>query len=368
MLPVASRLLSDLKELLRPESAPNRAIPTLDGGLTPNDRLDEFRSLTSLGDVEDVIAEDDKTLLVTAGNALWRIETGSGKKSLLAELPGQGLGLARHGAAVLVCVGGAGLLRVSSDGRLEPVVVQSGAAGDGDLMSVVVMGDDLYVTRCSTENPAAEWARDLMSKGSTGALLKVLPGGGLEAVVHDLAWAYGACAHGEEILIAESWAHRVLAYSPATGKTRTLRDRLPGYPARLHESGTSVWVALLALRTYLVEFVLRETRFRERMIAEIPVKDWIRPALTTTNTVREPLQLGGVRHLGETKPWAPPRSYGLVGEMDASGDFVRSFHSRPGKHRHGTVAALVHGDSLVVLAAGSGDVLLGSTRTESERT
>jgi hypothetical protein len=361
---VANRLLSDIKELLRPESAPNRAIPTLDGGLTPNDRLDEFTSVTALEDVEDVVAESDKAVLVTAGNALWRIDLTSGRKSLVAELPGKGLGLARDGDGVLVCVGGAGLIRVSSDGGLEPLVVQTGAAGDGDLMSVVVMGDDLYVTRCSTTNPAQEWARDLMSKGSTGALLKVLPGGGLEAVVDNLAWAYGACVVGEEILFAESWAHRILAYAPATGKTRTVRDRLPGYPARLHESGASVWVALLALRTYLVEFVLRETRFRERMIAEIPVKDWIRPALTTTNTVREPLQLGGVRHLGETKPWAPPRSYGLVGEMDASGDFVRSFHSRPGKHRHGTVAALAQGDSLIVLAAGSGDVLIGSTSME----
>jgi hypothetical protein len=122
-----------------------------------------------------------------------------------------------------------------------------------------------------------------------------------------------------------------------------------------------VWVALLALRTYLVEFVLREDRFRERMIAEIPMQDWIRPALRTTNTVREPLQLGGARHLGETKPWAPARSYGLVGEMDAAGDFVRSFHSRPGKHRHGTVAVLAAGDRLVALAAGSGEVLVGST-------
>lgn len=365
---MASRLLSNIKELLRPESAPNRAIPTLDGGLTPNDRLDEFTSVTALADVEDVVSETARTVLVTAGNALWRVDVTSGTKTVVAELPGKGLGLARDvdgvGGGILVCVAGAGLLRVSSDGGLEPLVVQSGAPCDGDLMSVVAVGTDIYVTRCSTTTPAADWARDLMSKGRTGALLKVLPGGHLEPVVDGLAWAYGACVLGHEILVAESWNHRILAYSPQTGKTRTVRDRLPGYPARLHESGPSICVALLALRTYLVEFVLREDQFRQRMLAEIPMQDWIRPALRTTNTVREPLQLGGARHLGETKPWAPPRSYGLVVEMDADGDFVRSFHSRPGKHRHGTLAALAHGDRLVVLAAGPGEVLVGSSSME----
>lgn len=361
---MASRLLSDIKELIRPESAPNRAIPTLDGGLTPNDRLDDFASITTLADVEDVVADTDTTVLITAGNVLWRVELASGNKTVVAELPGKGLGLARDGDGVLVCVAGAGLIRVSSDGGLEPLVVQAGATTDGDLMSVVAMGGDLYVTRGSTANSVAEWPRDLMSKGRTGALLRVLPTGRVEPVVDNLQWAYGACVVGDEILIAESWAHRILAYSPVTGKTRTVRDRLPGYPARLHESGQSVWVALLALRTYLVEFVLREDSFRKRMIAEIPMQDWIRPALRTTNTVREPLQLGGARHLGETKPWAPARSYGLVGEMDAAGDFVRSFHSRPGKHRHGTVAVLAQGDRLVALAAGSGEVLVGSTEME----
>lgn len=355
---MASRVLSDIREFLRPESAPNRAIPTLDGGLTPNDRLNEFTSLASLDHVEDVLIETETAVLVTAGSAVWRINLSSGTSVLVAELPGKGLGMARQGDAVLVCVGGAGLLRLSG-GALEPVV-DPGAAGGGDLLSVVVVGEDLYVTQGSATRAAEAWPADLMSKGRSGALHKVLPNGGLEAVVKDLAWPYGACVMGDEILVAESWAHRILAYSPSSGATRTLRDRLPGYSARLHASGATVWVAMLALRTYLVEFVLREDDFRERMIAEIPVQDWIRPALRTTNTVREPLQLGGARHLGETKPWAPPRSYGLVAEMDAAGEFVRSFHSRPGARMHGTVAAMLHGDRLVVLAAGPGEVLIGS--------
>jgi len=358
---VASRLLSEIKEFFRPESAPNRAIPTLDGGLTPNDRLDEFTSVTDLQDVEDVVAEDETSVLVTAGNALLRVDVTTGEKSVVVELPGRGLGIALDGDGVLVCVAGAGLLRVSSDGSLEPLVNMTGGPGDGDLMSVVALGEDLYVTRCSTSTPAGEWPRDLMSKGHSGALLKVRPGGRVEPVVDDLAWAYGACVLGEEILVAESWGHRILAYSPATSTTRTVRDRLPGYPARLHESGATVWVAMLALRTYLVEFVLREDRFRQRMMAETPMQDWICPAVRTTNTVREPLQLGAARHLGETKPWAPARSYGLVGEMDAAGDFLRSFHSRPGARRHGTVSALAQGDRLVVLAAGPGEVLVDST-------
>lgn len=353
-----SRLLSDIKELLRPESAPNRAIPALDGGLTPNDALHGFTCIANLPEVEDLVEEGPARVLVTAGTALWRVDLESGETSQVAQLPGRGLGLCRSGEGVLVCVAGAGLLRVTAHGDVTTVATLP--AGDrGDLMSVVVLDDDVYVTRGSTTHGVDDWPRDLMGKGRTGALLKVRPDGRMEPVVDGLQWAYGACVVGDEVVVCESWAHQVIAWSPATGRTRVLRNRLPGYPARVKASSDGgVWLAMLALRTYLVEFVLREDGFRKRMIAEVPMKDWIRPATHTTNTVREPLQLGGVRHLGETKPWAPPRSYGLVAEMDRDGDFRRSYHSRPGRHRHGTTACLETGGRLVVLARGSGEVLV----------
>jgi len=364
---VTSRLLSDIKELLRPESAPNRAIPSLDGGLTPNDALDDFASIAALAEPEDLTAESETMLLVTAGWALWRLDLLTGGCEQVAGFQGKAMGLFCHGDDVLVCVSGMGLVRVTAAGDVVPVVVDGDRATLDNLTSVVMLGDDVYVTRGSSVHAAEEWPRDLMSKGSTGALLKVGPDGGVTTVVDGLAGAYGACVLGDAIAVSESWAHRVISYSPSSGKTMVLRDRLPGYPARIHpSSGGGLWLGMLALRTYLVEFVLREDAFRARMLAEIPMQDWICPAVRTTNTVREPLQLGGLRQLGETKPWAPPRSYGLVAEMDANGDFLRSYHSRAGGRRHGTTAALEVDQGLLALSAGAGEVLL--QRFVGERT
>jgi hypothetical protein len=122
---------------------------------------------------------------------------------------------------------------------------------------------------------------------------------------------------------------------------------------------------MFAPRTYLVEFVLREDGYRRAMMADIAEDEWIRPALRTTNAVREPLQLGRARHLGEVKPWAPSRSYGLVAEMSPDGHFHRSYHSRANGDRHGTTAVVLIGDELAVVSAGAELLLVGElTRTE----
>ena len=66
------------------------------------------------------------------------------------------------------------------------------------------------------------------------------------------------------------------------------------------------------MRTHLVEFVLREDDFRQEMMATIPPGLWIAPALATSGHCLEPMQFGWIKALGIEKPWAPPRSYGLL--------------------------------------------------------
>ncbi len=70
------------------------------------------------------------------------------------------------------------------------------------------------------------------------------------------------------------------------------------------------------VRTHLVEFVLREDDFREEMMRTIPPAYWIAPALATSSDCHEPMQFGSIKALGIEKPWAPPRSYGLVVRID----------------------------------------------------
>jgi hypothetical protein len=70
------------------------------------------------------------------------------------------------------------------------------------------------------------------------------------------------------------------------------------------------------------------------------------------------MQFGSIKALGIQKPWAPPRSYGLLVRIDEAGDPVQSLHSRVGGHHHGIIAACETAQGLVIVSKGSGRVLL----------
>ena len=106
-----------------------------------------------------------------------------------------------------------------------------------------------------------------------------------------------------------------------------------------------------------MEFVLREHAYRKRMLAEIEPQHWIAPALNSGNTFLEPMQGAQLKMMGVVKPWAPPRSYGLVIRLTEQGLVRYSLHSRfDGKH-HGVVAAVECAGDLFVLAKGCRKIL-----------
>ncbi|MEA2814041.1 MAG: hypothetical protein QOI93_1738, partial [Rhodospirillaceae bacterium] len=122
--------------------------------------------------------------------------------------------------------------------------------------------------------------------------------------------------------------------------------------------GGGFWLSFFAVRTHLVEFVLREDDFREEMMRTIDPSLWVAPALATSGHCLEPMQFGSIKALGIQKPWAPPRSYGLLVRTDEDGDPVQSLHSRVGGHHHGITAACETAQGLVIVSKGSGRVLL----------
>ena len=48
------------------------------------------------------------------------------------------------------------------------------------------------------------------------------------------------------------------------------------------------------------------------MMAEIEPTYWIAPRLRSGQSFKEPMQGAHIKTMGVIKPWAPPRSYGLV--------------------------------------------------------
>jgi hypothetical protein len=139
----------------------------------------------------------------------------------------------------------------------------------------------------------------------------------------------------------------------------TANGNLPGYPARLaRASAGGFWLSFFAVRTHLIEFVLREDDYREEMMRTIEPRYWVGPSLASGEDCHEPMQWGGLKALGIQKPWAPPRSYGLLVRINDEGDVVQSLHSRVGGHYHGITSACQTAQGLVIVSKGSGRVLL----------
>jgi hypothetical protein len=187
-------------------------------------------------------------------------------------------------------------------------------------------------------------------------------------LLRSLSYPAGLTVADGHLWYTESFAHQ-LSRAPITANLtitapQVVIHNMPGYPSRLARGRDgNFWLSLFAVRTHLVEFVLREDDFRHEMMRTIPQAYWVAPALTSGKDCLEPLQVGGLRALGIEKPWAPPRSYGLAARLDGDGEVVETLHSRVGGRYHGITAAIETAQGVVIISKGSGRVLLYRAET-----
>ena len=331
-------------------------VPSFDGALKPNQQLESAQTVAKFDAAED-LASDGENVYVTDGPAIRAIE-GTGAREIrrfdrqitaLCCLPDGGLAVALAGREVRMFGAASG----ADEGVAFPDTgmnaVNALSAGPGGM---------LLATDGSRAQTSQRWAHDLMEKGKTGRLLSLDPATRrVREIVNGLAYAFGACTAAGEILISESWRHRLLAVSD-DGRKRVALDNLPAYPSRLSPAATGgFWLTCFVARTQLVEFVLRENAYRRRMMKEIAPEFWIAPRLHSGASFEEPMQGAHIKTMGVIKPWAPPRSYGLVIRLDARGTPVYSLHSRVDGVNHGVVSAVEAGGALYVLAKGPGRLL-----------
>jgi sugar lactone lactonase YvrE len=359
--------LRDIEQLLFPNRE-QHAIPSMDGALSPNDRLDACTPIGKpIPHADDVVEGADGALYVSGGRQVLRLAGGDyASRSVFATFDGNAGGLAFHpDGRLLVCVAGQGLAAVDRDGRqtwLNQVTDQPLHC----LTSVVAAADgSIFISNGSSRNLADDWCLDLMQKNRLGRLIACGPGlDRPEVLLGGLHYPHGLAVapDGQSLWFTESWNHR-LSRAPLQGRgigaATVVNPNLPGYPARLaRATGGGFWLSFLAVRTHLVEFVLREDDFREEMMQTIDPSQWVAPALATSGHCLEPMQFGSIKALGIQKPWAPPRSDGLLVRIDEEGDAVRSLHSRVGGHYHGITAACETALGLVIVSKGGGQVLL----------
>jgi hypothetical protein len=365
---VFDHLLRDIRSVVFRDGADN-AIPPLDGALSPNDRLD---SAVPIGDplpgLDDVAVASDGTVYVSAGRQVVKLSGSDlATRTLVAEFDGDAGGLAIHpDGRLLVCVAGRGLAAIDP-ARAEPRWLE---AADGraltGLLSVTSAPDGrIFAVEGSAGRAPDHWRHDLMEKRSNGRLIVCSPAlDNAQVLLRDLPYPYGVAvsADGTQLWLTESWAHRLSRFaltSNGVAPREVIANNLAGYPARLHRDAQhGFFLGLFARRTHLIEFVLKEDDFREEMITTIPPDYWIAPAFAGGGDCLEPMQIGSVKALGIQKPWAPPRSYGLLVHLDGEGEATDSLHSRAGGRFHGVTGACDTQHGVVIAARGAGRLLL----------
>ncbi len=354
-------LLSDIVDRVLFPNREIHGIPVLDGAFSPNQRLDQARQLgDEIERPDDIAFGPDGALYVSTGNRVLRCTGVDFEiREVFATLSGPVGGLAwTPDGKLLACVSGAGLVVLSPSGRISGKL----ESVDGERIScplsvTAALDGAIYLTDGSRNNSPELWLSDLMQNSApSGRLIACNSSLDKASVRADgLAWPLGVVVseNDQEVWVAESWTHRLTAFSRAGDDKRVIVKNYTGYPARLARGAAGgYWMAFLALRTQLTEFVLRERQFCEEMMRTVPPELWIGPVLDGRLNPREPTQIGRIKKLGIQKPWAPPRSYGLVARLDHAGEAAETFHSRVDGWVHGVTAVRPVGSRVLAVSKG----------------
>lgn len=353
-----------LKEVLF-RNRDRRANPVLDGPMRPNSRLDESPVMsTALAAPDDIAFALNGSAYVTDGRRVVRFSDASfSDPATAAEFDGLATGVAAHpDGGVVVCVAGEGVAFVDGpdNGRMLRVEGSSGLK----CPTALTVGPSREILLCdgSAHNAPDRWAFDLMQKRRSGRVLRIDPvSNSVEVLASGLGFPNGIClAHdGKSVLVSEAWSHDLLRLplEGASARPEAVIQNLPGYPARFVRTRDGYCLALFALRTQLVDFVLTEDSYRQKMMERIDPAFWIAPTLRSEGHYLEPVQGGGLKKHGSVKAWAPPRSYGLIVLLDDEFEPVLSLHSRVGGSCHGVTGVVEHDGGIYLVSKGHGKVL-----------
>jgi hypothetical protein len=330
-------------------------VPVMDGPFLPNRKLETADVAAELAEADNLTAHHG-ALYASSGADLVRL--GAAGFETVETFAAPISALASRGEALAVALDGEGV--EIRGGALD----RAAFAPQGEALRCVTalawLNDwELVVCNGSGAERPRNWRRSLMQLDASGFVLKLdLKSREITRIAGGLAWPAGIAVAGDQIFVAESWRHRIVAIPVAGGAAKPALEGLPAYPVRLSAAASGgFWLSFYSVRNQLVEFILQEPAYRRRMIAEIPEPLWMAPSLSSGRSFKEPMQGSQLKQMGILKPYSAARSYGLVAYCDAQMTPLGSFHSRADGRRHGAVSACEwHGD-LLVASRGSGTVL-----------
>jgi sugar lactone lactonase YvrE len=266
------------------------------GAYAPNTRLSDLRTIDigdEFGPEHIAVGPDGKLYAAMTSGKLLRMDPDGGRQEVFATTGGRVLGFDFDAAGQMIAADAMkGLLAISPDARVT--ILADHASSDDPIRyanSIVVAPDaTIYFTDASGRFSPAEWGGtyeasvlDILEQSATGRVLAYDPATKKTRVVaHGLSFANGiALANdGHTLFVTETGRYRLwkidgrandLDVQSGSPQARVLLDNLPGYPDNLMRGRDGrIWVGLfkprnpaadgLAQRPFLRKVLLRLPR------------------------------------------------------------------------------------------------------------
>lgn len=344
--------LKDMRDRIRGAGDYAITVPPMDGTLLPNNDLEAAPVLVKAEDPGHLGVSDNRLWFASGSRIMRMVKDGAPEEALACDAQITALAI---GPDARPCVAFAdGTWSMPEGYSLDALPEKARRC-----ITSMCFGADgaCFVAVGSTENVAADWARDLLERRNSGSVWKLTTDGKAVRLADRLSWPAGLLAVEGGVLASEASRARVIRIG-ADGAATPVLSNLPGYPAGLaRASDGGFHLCIMAPRNQLIEFILREREFVHDMIAETDREHWIAPSLNPPDSFLEPLQGGALKQLGIMKPWAPSRSGGLVIRLSAEFVPTGSHHSRADGRNHGTMSCIEWDGSLIVSSHGNDRLL-----------
>jgi sugar lactone lactonase YvrE len=275
------------------------AAPGYAGAHAHNTRLAGLQTISigaETGPEHIAFGPDGKLYAAVTSGKILRMDPDGGRREVFADTGGRVLGFAFDRAGALIAADAdRGLLSIAPDRQLR-VLADRTAAGDPIRYAdgVVVAGDGIvYFTDASARFAPREWGGtfeasvlDILEQSATGRVLAYDPASGRTRVVaHGLSFANGIALSldGRSLFVNETGRYRIwkidvnadgIDVRAGTPAARMLFDNLPGYPDNLMRGRDGrLWVGLAKPRNPTIDR-LAAMPFLRGMILRLPRSLW----------------------------------------------------------------------------------------------
>jgi sugar lactone lactonase YvrE len=280
-----------------PVSWPVSMPPGYTGAYAPNTGLSGLRTIdigSEVGPEHIAIGPDGKLYAAMTSGNLLRMEPDGGKQEVFATTDGRVLGLDFDAQGRMIAADAMkGLLAITTDRRVTVLADHVTPNDPIRYADAVIVAPDgtIYFTDASTRFSPAQWGGtyeasvlDIMEQPATGRVLAYDPATGRTRIVaHGLSFANGIAlsSDGHTLFVNETGRYRIwkidgrasdLNVQRGSPQATVLLDNLPGYPDNLMRGRDGrIWVGLfkprnpaadgLAQRPFLRKVMLRLPRF-----------------------------------------------------------------------------------------------------------